>query len=177
MQVLIAERKGNPETRPGRVPFLQCLRRGTVFILAAHLNKTTRGMIGTSELAVMGPTSLLVNVGRGGIIDELALVKALKGNRIGGAATDVFAEEPATKANSPLLDPSIPNLLLSPHMAWYSKRTIENTRLVQKANLEGFVSGRMINVVIPPGESKKVEAREEEGHNSTGEGKAREEGG
>ena len=153
MHVLIAERKDARETRPGRVPFSQCLNQGTLFILTAPLNETTRGMMGASELAAMDPTSLLINVGRGGIIDESALVNALRRGQIGGAATDVFKEEPATKANSPLLDLSIPNLLLSPHIAWYSKRTMDNTRLMQKANLEAFVSGRMINAVIPPGEN------------------------
>ncbi len=155
MQVLIAERKGALKTRAGRVPFLHCLKQGTFFIIAAPLDETTYGMIGASDLAVMDSTSLLVNVGRGGIIDELALVNALRQGQIGGAATDVFMEEPATMANSPLLDRSVPNLLLSPHIAWYSKRMIESTRRRQKANLEGFVAGKMINVVIPPAESKR----------------------
>lgn len=150
MRVLIAERKEAASTRPGRTPFTQCLREGTLFVLASPLNESSRKMIGAAELAAMDPTSLLVNVGRGGIVDESALVEALKEGQIGGAATDVYSVEPPTFENSPLLDPSIPNLLLSPHMAWYAQRTIENTQRVQKANLEGFVAGRMINAVIAP---------------------------
>lgn len=157
MRVLIAERKNAPRTRSGRIPFTECLRRGTLFIVATPLNEATRDMIGTSELAAMDPTSLIINVGRGGIIDELALIDALRCGRIGGAATDVFKTEPATRANSPLLDPTIPNLLLSPHVAWYSRRTVEGIRLAQKANLEAFVAGRPMNVVIPPGENRRDE--------------------
>ncbi|KAJ3496174.1 hypothetical protein NLG97_g2851 [Lecanicillium saksenae] len=159
MQTLIAERKAAPTIRPGRVPFLQCLKLGTVFIITAPLNETTRGMMGELEFAAMHPTSLLINVGRGGIINEDALVSALRQGHIGGAAVDVYEDEPATPPNSPLLDPSIPNLLLSPHIAWYSKRTIKNTLLTQKANLEGFVAGKLINVVIPPKANWLTEGR------------------
>ncbi|KID60739.1 uncharacterized protein G6M90_00g106190 [Metarhizium brunneum] len=150
MNVVIAERKGAQETRPGRLPFPQCLKLGTIFVIAAPLNETTQGMIGTSELAAMDPTSLVINIGRGGIIDELALAHSLRKGQIGGAATDVYEIEPATTANSPLLDPTIPNLLLSPHTAWYSKRSIDNVLLAQKLNLEAFVAGNMTNVVIAP---------------------------
>lgn len=154
MRVLIAERKGALQVRPGRAHFQQCLKQGTVFMLAAPLTSETWEMVGVHELAAMDPTSILVNVGRGGVVDESALVKALRQGQIAGAATDVFKEEPATRTNSLLLDPSIPNLLLSPHVAWYTRRTIDNTYNAQKANLDGFVSGNMINVVVPPGRKR-----------------------
>lgn len=155
MRVLIAERKGAFQVRPGRVHFQQSLKQGTVFMLATPLTNETREMIGSHELAAMDPTSILINVGRGGVVAESALVTALRQGQIAGAAADVFKEEPATKANSLLLDPSIPNLLLSPHVAWYTRRTIDNTHNAQKANLDGFVSGKMINVVVPPGRRRR----------------------
>ncbi|KAF2155481.1 NAD(P)-binding protein [Myriangium duriaei CBS 260.36] len=151
MRVLIAERKDACQIRPGRVPFEQCLRQGTVFMIAAPLTEATHGMIGTPELTAMNSTALVVNVGRGSIIDDMALVDALRRDGIGGAAVDVYREEPATRANSLLLDPSIPNLLLSPHVGFVSQRTIETVRAAQKANLEAFVAGVMINTVVPPG--------------------------
>jgi glycerate dehydrogenase len=74
-------------------------------------------------------------------------VKALREGTIGGFATDVFAPEPATKESSVLLDETIPNLLLSPHVAWYSERTIRGTVETVKRNIEGWVEGRPVNVV------------------------------
>ncbi len=150
MTVIIAERRDAPQTRAGRIPFSKALSMGTLFVVATPLDESTRDMIGADELAIAGPKSLFINVGRGGIISETDLVHALRQGLIGGAATDVFASEPPTKDTSPLLDPSIPNLLLSPHTAWYSKRTMEDTCRVQRANIEGFVAGKMINVVAPP---------------------------
>lgn len=148
MKVLLAERKGSEQTRPGRTAFDTALREGTVFILITPLDTTTRDMISTSELQSMQPSALIVNIGRGGVINELALAHALKTGGIAGAATDVFATEPATKETSPLLDPSIPNLLLSPHVAWYSSRTINGTLEILQKNIEMFVAGQPQNVVI-----------------------------
>ena len=118
MRVLIAERKGATTLRPGRVAFEEALKEGTVFILVAPLDDSTRNMIGAAEFEIMDSTALVVNVGRGGVIKEADLAQALRDGKIGGAATDVFEHEPATKENCPLLDPTIPNLILSPHMAW-----------------------------------------------------------
>ena len=84
----------------------------------APLNDRTRGLIGARELALMKPSALLINVARGGIVDERALAGALDAGTIAGAALDVFASEPIDAGN-PLLalrDPG--RLLLSPHNAW-----------------------------------------------------------
>ena len=118
MKVLIAERKGATMARPGRILFEDALKQGTVFIIVAPLDDSTRNMFSTAEFEAMDSTALVVNVGRGGLVKETELVKALREGKIGGAATDVFEHEPATKVNCPLLDPSIPNLVLSPHIAW-----------------------------------------------------------
>ncbi|KAF2149362.1 hypothetical protein K461DRAFT_281723 [Myriangium duriaei CBS 260.36] len=148
MTTLIAERKGAAETRAGRTAFEDVLKRCTVLVLTAPLDDSTRDMIATPELGSMQRSAMLVNVGRGGLVDEAALVRALKERQIAGAATDVFAVEPATKQNSTLLDPEIPNLLLSPHVAWYSKTTIENAKSYVHGTIEAFVRGEPRNVVI-----------------------------
>ncbi|KAK6397886.1 hypothetical protein LTR65_005134 [Meristemomyces frigidus] len=148
MRVLIAERKGVHAVRAGRVAFEDAIREGTLFIVVAPLEPSTRNMIAAPELRAMDPTAFVVNVARGGIVDEQALAQALKDGQIGGAATDVYEHEPATKENCPLLDPTIPNLVLSPHVAWYSSKTVEGTTATVKKNLEGFVAGRPVNVVI-----------------------------
>jgi len=77
------------------------------------LTRTTRGMIGAAELATMKREALLVNVARGGVIDETALAEALTAGTIAGAAIDVYTQEPPP-ADSPLL--SAPNTLLTPHL-------------------------------------------------------------
>ncbi|KAK3713167.1 hypothetical protein LTR37_008600 [Vermiconidia calcicola] len=148
MTVLLAERKGASHVREGRISFADVINFGTILMLTTPLDDSTRDMISTAELQTMDPTALLVNVGRGGVINEAALAQALKDGQIGGAATDVFEHEPATTENCPLLDPSIPNLILSPHVAWYSNRTIQGTVATVKANIEGFVAGRPRNIVV-----------------------------
>lgn len=149
MKVIVSERKGATTCRDGRVPFEDALRQSTVFILVVPLDASTKDMISSAELKAMNKTALVVNVGRGGVVNEQALAEALRNREIAGAATDVFSTEPATKENSPLLDPTIPNLILSPHVAWFSSRTIKGTLATIKANVEGWVAGRPQNVVKP----------------------------
>lgn len=148
MNVLVAERKGSTATREGRTSFADVLKQCTVLILTCPLDDSTRNMIDEPELCTMDNSALIINVARGGVINERALAAALKNHAIAGAATDVFEIEPATKENSPLLDPSIPNLVLTPHTAWVSSKTIKGTQKVIKENIEAYAAGRPQNVVI-----------------------------
>ncbi|TVY47794.1 Glycerate dehydrogenase [Lachnellula occidentalis] len=149
MTVIIADRKGTPPnaTRPGRTEFTQTLQRSDVLILCCPLDVSTRGMIGEAELKLMDSRSLLVNVARGGVVDEDALVKALRNSWISGAAVDVFASEPVTPSTSPLLADGIPNITLSPHVAWYADSSIENLKVILNSNIESFVAGNPANLV------------------------------
>ncbi len=88
------------------------LAEADVITVHVPLTSATRGMIGAAELARMKPAAMLVNVARGGVVDEAALADALQGGRLGGAAIDVFEHEPPL--NSPLLD--APNTVLTPHL-------------------------------------------------------------
>jgi phosphoglycerate dehydrogenase-like enzyme len=83
-------------------------------ILALPLTPATAGLIGSAALARMGPGSWLINLGRGGLVDEQALIGALRDGVIGGAALDVFEHEPLPSA-SPLW--TLPNVIVSPHMS------------------------------------------------------------
>ncbi|KAF2227414.1 glycerate dehydrogenase [Elsinoe ampelina] len=148
MRVLVAERKGVEGVREGRVGFEEGLRAATVVVLCAPLDEGTRGMIGEVELRGMREDVIVVNVGRGGIVDEKMLVRALKEKWIAGAATDVFEEEPATKENSPLLEEGIPNLVLSPHIAWFSKTTLDGAKKVVHENIENYAKGTPSNVIV-----------------------------
>jgi glyoxylate/hydroxypyruvate reductase len=83
-------------------------------VLACPLTEQTRGLIGAAELALMRPGSVLVNISRGPVVDEGALVSALRSGHLGGACLDVFATEPLP-GGSPLWD--MPNVIISPHSA------------------------------------------------------------
>lgn len=83
-------------------------------VLAASLNDTSQGIIGAAELAMLRPGAHLVNVGRGGLIDEQALTDSLRNGHLGGAALDVFVVEPLP-ATSELWD--LPNVIVTPHSA------------------------------------------------------------
>ena len=101
MNVIIADRKGVPSTsiRSGRTDFITALKSSTVIILALPLSPSTTNLISAEEFKLMRPDAILINVSRGGIVNEDDLVAALKEKRIRGAATDVYVEEPAGREN------------------------------------------------------------------------------
>lgn len=112
------------------LPLDELLKTSDVVSIHAPLNEKTAGLIGEAELAMMKPTALLVNMGRGGIVDEKALADAIDNKTIAGAALDVFVKEPLP-ADNPLLHVKYPERLrLAPHAAWASVEARE--RLVQQ---------------------------------------------
>ncbi|MDB5272575.1 MAG: 2-hydroxyacid dehydrogenase [Chitinophagaceae bacterium] len=112
-----------------RVEWRELLTRSDVLSVHAPLNKQTKGLIDYVAMTSMKPTVILHNAGRGGIVVEEDLCRALKENKVGLAALDVYAQEPLS-VESPLLDPSLKDrLLLTPHTAWAAKQSRE--RLVQ----------------------------------------------
>ena len=114
-------------------------------VLSVPHSAETSGMLGTAELQVMRPTAVLINIARGAIIDEAALVDALRAGRLAGAALDVFQREPLPE-DSPLWE--MPNVLVTPHSM--STATDENERLVERfcANLRRYLDGDdLLNVV------------------------------
>ena len=94
------------------VSFDELIARADVVSLHVPLTRTTRGLIDAAQLARMKPGAILLNVARGGLIDEAAVAEALRSGHLGGAGVDVFDEEPPT--GSPLLD--APNTVLTPHL-------------------------------------------------------------
>jgi len=99
----------------------ELLKESDFVSIHVPLTKDTRDLIGEKELKLMKPTAFLINVGRGRIVDEKALAKALKEGWIAGAASDVFSQEPPDPDN-PLL--KIENIILSPHMAALTKECV-----------------------------------------------------
>lgn len=94
--------------------------------LHSPLNDKTRNLIGTEELKIMRPHAILINVARGGIVNERALADALNDNIIAGAVIDVFSKEPLEEANPLFSVKDKYKLLLSPHNAWSAEESIAN---------------------------------------------------
>ena len=102
------------------VPLDALMWSSDVISVHAPYNSRTAGLVGAKELALMKPTAFIVNMGRGGIVDEAALAQAVDEGRIGGAALDVYVREPLP-ADSPLLHTRHPERLrFTPHTAWAS---------------------------------------------------------
>jgi D-3-phosphoglycerate dehydrogenase len=114
-----------------------------VLTLHAPLTEETRGMIGARELALLRPGALLVNVARGGLIDQPAVAAALRSGQLGGAGLDVLVAEPPA-AGDPLL--SAPGLLLSPHFAWYSEASNRRMREMAIDGILDYLAGREASV-------------------------------
>lgn len=119
MQVLFAQAPGRP-ARDDELPLGQLLARVDALTLHVPLTAATRGMIDAAALASMRPDALIVNTGRGALVDADALVAALTAGGIGGAAIDVLDVEPPPPGH-PLLARDVPNLLVTPHVAWASE--------------------------------------------------------
>jgi phosphoglycerate dehydrogenase-like enzyme len=125
----------------------QLLAESDFVVLAAPLTPETEGMIDDAALAAMKRGSWLVNVARGRLIDERALLRALGEGRIGGAVLDTFAEEPLPP-DSPFYD--LPNAIVTPHTSWSSGRVLDRSVELFCDNLRRFARGEpLVNVVDP----------------------------
>ncbi|MCT8567604.1 2-hydroxyacid dehydrogenase [Glaesserella parasuis] len=140
MNVLYAEHKGATTIRDGYTPFEEVLKQADIVTLHCPLTETTQNLINAETLALMKPTAYLINTGRGPLVDEAALLDALENGTIAGATLDVLVKEPPAIDN-PLIQAAkrLPNLLITPHVAWASDSAV--TTLVNKVayNIEEFV--------------------------------------
>ena len=114
------------------------LSRADFIVLAPPLTPETTGMIGAAQFAVMKNDAYFINVGRGALVDEPALLRALEAEQIGGAALDVFVQEPLPP-ESPLW--SAPNLLITPHSAGFSNRMWQRHYVLFSENLRRYLRG------------------------------------
>ncbi len=119
------------------VPFEKLLQEADIISIHTPL-ETSRGLIGIKELKLMKETAVLINVSRGGIIDEKALEQALREHWIAGAGLDVFVKEPVGKDN-PLL--AFDNVIFSPHMAWYSEEASVDLKRKLAEELVRYLDG------------------------------------
>lgn len=145
LKVLIAERKG-AAPRPGRFAFEAVLAASDFLTLHCPLDDSTRGLIGAPELARMKPTAVLINCARGAVLDEAALAAALRAGTIAGAGIDVLSQEPPRDGN-PLLEPGIPNLIVTPHVAWAAVESRQRAIAQMAACIAAFRRGERLNRV------------------------------
>jgi D-3-phosphoglycerate dehydrogenase len=129
-----------------RVDKDELFRVSDVVTLHVVLSERTRGVVGARELGLMKPTAYLVNTSRGPLIDEAALIAALRENRIGGAAVDVYDEEPLPD-DHPLR--RLDNLVLTPHLGYYTEETLRPFYEDIVEAVGAFLDGKPIRVVNP----------------------------
>ena len=146
MNVVFAEHKNAQSVRDGYVSFDEAIRSTDVVSLNCPLTPQTANMIGEAELQQMKPGAILINCGRGGLVDEAALVAALKYGQIGGAGFDVLTQEPPRDGN-PLLKARLPNLIVTPHIAWASQEAANRLFDILVDNINRFVAGNPQNLV------------------------------
>jgi len=125
----------------------EILAKADVVSLHLRLTTETRAFIGRKELALMKPTAILVNTGRGALVERDALLAALKERRIMGAGLDVFHQEPLAE-DDPVL--ALPNVVCSPHNAGQTPEVIRDGLLAAVDNVERFLKGKPGNVVVAP---------------------------
>lgn len=127
---------------PKNHPNVTLVDKETLFrtcdIVSLHtpLNDSTRGLVGEKELSWMKPTAYLINTARGGVVDTPALVDALRNHRIAGAGIDVFDMEPPIPADCQLN--KLPNVVVTPHVAFATKQAFEKRALIIADNLAGW---------------------------------------
>ncbi len=138
---LVLDRVGGPETLP------ELLAESDFIVLAAPLTAETDEMIDAATLAMVKPGAWLINVARGRLVDERALLRALRDGELGGAILDTFRDEPLAAA-SPFYD--LPNVIVTPHTAWSSGRVLDRSVELFCDNLRRFTAGEpLLNVVDP----------------------------
>jgi glycerate dehydrogenase len=149
MTVLFSDYKGTSGMGPLYTPFWDVLRHSDVITLHTPLMPSTRNLIGPAEFAAMARKPLLINTARGGLVDEAALVVALRSGQIAGAGFDVVTTEPPPD-DHPLVELlELPNFILTPHVAWASQEAIQGLTDQLVDNIEAFWAGAPRNVVQP----------------------------
>lgn len=128
------------EPRPRAASLLDLARDSDVLVVACRADETNRGLVDATVIEALGPHGLLVNVARGRLVDEEALIDALRSGRLGAAALDVFAQEPT----APERWAGVPNTVLTPHMAGATQAAAPAMLDLLRANLAAFFAGEAV---------------------------------
>jgi glycerate dehydrogenase len=149
MRVLFSAHKGRSGQGRLYTPFEEVLQQADVLTLHCPLQANTRHMIGTAEFAQMARQPLLVNTGRGGLVDEDAVGPALQAGQISGAAFDVTRVEPPPPDHPFMALLARPDFILTPHVAWASAQAMQALADQLMDNVQAFVRGAPVNLVLP----------------------------
>lgn len=122
-----------------RLPLAEFLPSSDAISLHCPLTPETQGLINADTLGLMKQGAWLINTGRGELIDEAALLAALRSGKLGGAALDVLSREPPP-ADHPLLKAGLPNLLITPHTAWSSRESRQRLIEIVAENIRAFLA-------------------------------------
>jgi lactate dehydrogenase-like 2-hydroxyacid dehydrogenase len=109
-----------------------------ILVVGSRADEANRGLVSAEVMAALGPRGLLVNVARGQLVDEDALISALKSGALGAAALDVYAEEPTPSARWA----DVPNTILTPHTAGATRQAVADMFAMLVANLEAVLGGQ-----------------------------------
>lgn len=149
LEILIAARPGSGGPVPqGRLPLDEVLKRSDVVSLHCPLAPQTKNLMDSRALALMKPSAFLINTARGGLVDAEALIRALRGKRLAGAALDVLTQEPPP-ADHPLIRAAkeLDNLWVTPHCAWSAREARQRLMDEVTENILAFTKGQDRNRV------------------------------
>jgi len=146
MRVLATHKHPERDARPGLrfVDLPTLFAQSDVVSLHAPLSEDNREVVNASLLKRMKPTAYLINTGRGGLVDEQALLEALQEGQLAGAGLDVLSLEPPIDGNVLM---AAPNCLITPHMAWATQASRQRLLDITVENVRGFLMGEMQNQV------------------------------
>ncbi|MFT7177912.1 MAG: glycerate dehydrogenase [Oceanospirillaceae bacterium] len=142
MTILIAARQGQHPAN-GRIPLAQLLPQVDILSLHCPLTPATTNLIDWPELCALPNSALLINCARGGVVNEIALIKALDEGQISGAGVDVLTQEPPP-INHPLLAVQRDNLIITPHTGWASRQARQAILNQATENVMSVISGLSI---------------------------------
>lgn len=129
-------------------PFSTVIRQADVLSLHCPLTLSTKNLIGKAELKSMKSTAILINTSRGSLVDEQCLIDALIQKDIAAAGFDVFTEEPPPQDNPLIANANLPNLMLTPHVAWGSDSALNNMSHQLVDILESYCRHEIKNQVL-----------------------------
>ena len=141
MQILQAGRKGDATPPDGYTPFDEVMRKADIITMHCPLTEETKGYIGQAEFRQMAQKPLIINVSRGGLVDEHDLITALDEGLISGAALDVLTAEPPMDDHIIMQNLHRPNLLVTPHVAWASDEAMQALWNQLVGHIEHFMKG------------------------------------
>jgi glycerate dehydrogenase len=147
MKVLFSDYKGTTGMGPLYTPFEQVLHLSDIITIHTPLLPSTRNLISTPEFEKMDRKPLLINTARGGIVDEEALVQAVKSGRVSGVGFDVVTVEPLPREHVFNEIIGMPNVILTPHVAWASAEATQGLTDQLVDNIDAFMAGQPRNAM------------------------------